>query len=227
MSDFDHLPDWEKLLAAERHLQQVVAGSVLVGGTPVALHALESVAGWQTNRIQRPVLIVGALDGILTGIRQLRRTMPLETEEVEGLRGPTLEEMARIKAWLLATRYTAGDYLDTVVLCERLGEAGVAKSFRGFRSLVPAGERQLGVVGSGGPPGDGLPFRSRSSRPCHLSWAASAVDGLEARRRTGSTLGRSTGASRPRGKRRPEVTAGLMGTRGPEMTAGMEREGLK
>jgi hypothetical protein len=31
-------------------------------------------------------------------------------------------EMARIKAWLLATRYTVRDYLDTVVLFERLGE---------------------------------------------------------------------------------------------------------
>jgi hypothetical protein len=31
--------------------------------------------------------------------------------------------MARIKAWLLVTRRTVRDYLDTVVLLERLGEA--------------------------------------------------------------------------------------------------------
>jgi hypothetical protein len=33
-----------------------------------------------------------------------------------GLRLPTLAEMARIKAWLLAIRFTVRDYLDTVVL---------------------------------------------------------------------------------------------------------------
>lgn len=50
-------------------------------------------------------------DGVPTGIRQLRRTAPLEVEEVEGLRVPTLPEMARIKAWLLATRNTVRDLL--------------------------------------------------------------------------------------------------------------------
>gem|GEM_PF-1522466 len=92
---------------------------------------LESAAGWQTERVARPVLILGRFDGILTGIRQLRRTRPLETEEIAGLRVPTLAEMARIKAWLLATRNTVRDYLDTVVLLERLGEDG------GRRALAP------------------------------------------------------------------------------------------
>jgi len=137
----DQRPDWECLLAAERHLQHLVPGAVLVGGTAAALHAgrrvsmdadhvvedlhprfdevlgaLKAVAGLETERIRRPVLILGQLDGILTGIRQLRRTRPLETEEVDGQRVPTLAEMARIKAWLLATRHTVRDYLDTVVL---------------------------------------------------------------------------------------------------------------
>ncbi|MFH1436897.1 MAG: hypothetical protein ABIJ56_14410, partial [Pseudomonadota bacterium] len=138
-------PDWERLLAAERHIQHLVSGSVLVGGTAAALHArhrrsldadhvlsdlrdrfdqvletLEAAAGWKTERIKRPVLILGRLEGIATGIRQLRRTRPLETQIVEGLRVPTLAEMARIKAWLLAVRHTVRDYLDTVVLLERL-----------------------------------------------------------------------------------------------------------
>jgi len=142
----DDLPEWERLLAAERHLQAIVPGTVLVGGTAAALHAghrksldgdhvledlrgrfdevlesLEAVAGWRTERLKRPAVILGRLDGIMTGIRQLRRTRPLETEVIAGLRVPTLAEMARIKAWLLVTRHTLRDYLDTIVLLERLG----------------------------------------------------------------------------------------------------------
>jgi len=154
------LPDWERLLAAERHLQALLPGSVLVGGTAAALHAshrrsfdgdhvipdlrerfdevlaaLEAAAGWQTDRVQRPVVILGRLDGVMTGIRQLRRTQPLETEVIEGLRVPTLAEMARIKAWLLATRSTVRDYLDTVVLLERLGEAATIAAFASFDKI--------------------------------------------------------------------------------------------
>ena len=83
----DDLPDWERLLAAERHVQALVPGTVLVGGTAAALHAghrrsldvdhvladlrtrfddvlaaLEAVAGWQTARAQRPVPILGRMD---------------------------------------------------------------------------------------------------------------------------------------------------------------------
>ncbi len=163
----DQLPDWERLLAAERHIQHLVSGAILVGGTAAAVHAghrvsldgdhvlddlrerfdevlatLEAVAGWQTERVQRPVLILGQLDGILTGIRQLRRTRPLETEHIAGLRVPTLAEMARIKAWLLATRYTVRDYLDVTVLFERLGEEGVVAALRPFDAIY----RQPGDV---------------------------------------------------------------------------------
>jgi hypothetical protein len=115
----EDLPEWERLLAAERHVQHLVPGSVLVGGAAAAFHAarrvsldgdhvledlrdrfddvlaaLEGAAGWQTERAQRPVLILGAMSGMLTGIRQLRRTRPLETEVVAGLRVPTLAEVA-------------------------------------------------------------------------------------------------------------------------------------
>jgi hypothetical protein len=154
--------EWEDLLAAERHLQALVPDSVLVGGTAAALHAghrisfdgdhvvadlrerfdevlgdLEAAAGWQTARVRRPVLILGQLDGVLTGIRQLRRVQPLETEEIAGLRVPTLAEMARVKAWLLATRFTTRDYLDAVVLFERLGEAGLGDALRRLDELYP------------------------------------------------------------------------------------------
>jgi hypothetical protein len=94
------------------------------------------------------VLILGAMAGMLTGIRQLRRTRPLETEVVAGLRVPTLAEMARIKAWLLATRHTVRDYLDTVVLFERLGEGGVIAALRPFDAIYrqPGGASPLAEV---------------------------------------------------------------------------------
>ncbi len=158
----EELPDWERLLSAERHLQSLVPGAVLVGGTAAALHAghrksldgdhvledlrprfdsvlaaLEGAAGWQTARLQRPVTILGRLDGIMTGLRQLRRAQPLETELVAGLRVPTLAEMARIKAWLLVTRHTVRDYLDTVVLLERLGDSAAPAALASFDELYP------------------------------------------------------------------------------------------
>ena len=160
----DELPDWERLLSAARHLQALVPGTVLVGGTAAALHAghrrsmdgahvlaalrgrfaevladLESAAGWRTARVPPPVLILGSLDGVLTGIRQLRRSAPLETEQREGLVVPTLAEMARVKAWLLTTRGTTRDYLDLVVLLERLGGEAAA-ALRPLDELYPQTE---------------------------------------------------------------------------------------
>lgn len=78
MSDLSSLPEWERLLATERHPQQLVPGSVLVGGTAAALHTghrrsldgdLEAAAGWATSRVQRPVAILGALSASLLRIR--------------------------------------------------------------------------------------------------------------------------------------------------------------
>jgi len=164
---------WERLLAAERHLQKLLPGTVLVGGTAAALHAghrtsedgdhvladlrdrfdevlaaLEAAAGWVTARVERPVLVLGSLDGVMTGIRQLRRTRPLETEIVAGLRVPTLAEMVRIKGWLLATRDTLRDYLDTVVLCERLGDGALRAAMREFDAIYrqPNGTSPLAEV---------------------------------------------------------------------------------
>lgn len=137
-------------------------GAVLVGGTAAALHVghrrsndgdhvlidlrdrfdevlaqLESAAGWTTERVRRPVLILGQLDGVLTGLRQLKRSKPLETEQRQGLTVPTLAEMARIKLWLLAIRDTVRDYLDAVVLLERLGSEPALQAVAGFDELYP------------------------------------------------------------------------------------------
>ena len=169
--DADAQEAWERLLAAERRLQGIVPEAVLVGGTAAALHAghrisldgdhvlgdlrerfpdvlkrLESTAGWKTERIQPPVLILGSLDGCLTGLRQQIRARPLEVERRRDLKVPTLPEMVRIKAWLCLTRNTTRDLLDTVALLETLGEARLADAFSSFDSIYERG------------PGGGLPL---------------------------------------------------------------------
>jgi hypothetical protein len=144
-------PDFAEVIAAAAHLQELLGDAVLVGGTAAAQHAghrisfdadhvlpdlrdrfdtlldaLEATDGWATARVRRPVLILGRLDGIETGIRQLLRRRPLEIEEIEvggkTLRIPTLEEMARIKAWLVLRRNALRDHLDLVALADRLGD---------------------------------------------------------------------------------------------------------
>jgi hypothetical protein len=143
--------DLRAVLEAAVRLQELVPDAVLVGGTAAALHAghrqsldddhvvadlrerydevlavLEQTDGWVTARVKRPVLILGRLDGIETGIRNLIRQRPLEVEEVtigeRTLRVPTLPEVTRIKAWLCLMRNATRDYLDFAALADRLGD---------------------------------------------------------------------------------------------------------
>jgi hypothetical protein len=144
-------PDFADVLAAAAHFQELFDDAVLVGGTAAARHAqhrvsfdadhvltdlrdrfdalldaLEATDGWATARVRRPVMILGRLDGIETGVRQLIRRRPLEVEQiaVDGrpLRIPTLDEMARIKGWLVLRRNAVRDHLDLVALAARLGD---------------------------------------------------------------------------------------------------------
>jgi len=160
------LPEWDALLSSAAHLREILPEAVLVGGTAAAIYAhhrvsidhdhtlgdlrsrfdevlaqLESVAGWRTARVRRPVLILSSLDGIETGIRQLVREEPLETEEVdvagEKLLLPSKAEMLRIKAVLILKRNATRDYLDTVAMSELLGEAGTLAALRDFDRLYP------------------------------------------------------------------------------------------
>ncbi len=72
------------------------------------LERLESLAGWKTKRRIRPLAILGNLDGVDTGLRNLQRAVPLETVDYQTpfgrLRLPTLREMLRIKAFLILDR---------------------------------------------------------------------------------------------------------------------------
>ena len=160
------LPDWEALLSSAAHLQRIVPEAVLVGETAVASFAhhrvsmdhdhtltdlrtrfddvlakLESVAGWKTARVKRPVLILGSLDGIETGVRQLIRETPLETETVEisgeRLTVPTRAEMLRIKAVLIVRRNATRDYLDFVAMSELIGRDATVSALDRFDSLYP------------------------------------------------------------------------------------------
>lgn len=90
------------------------------------LRDLEETDGWITARVQRPVLILGSLDGVETGVRNLLRRKPLEIEVHNTTHGPvrvpTLSELLRIKGWLVLMRNATRDYLDLVALAERLGD---------------------------------------------------------------------------------------------------------
>ena len=161
-----NLPEWEQLLSAAAHLQEILPDATLVGGTAVAIFAqhrlsrdadhvlpdlrdkfdevlaqLESVAGWRTARVQRPVLILGSLDGIETGVRQMIREQPLETQEVSignvRVVVPTEEELLRIKAVLILKRNATRDYLDFAALAERIGPDRVKRALATLDQLYP------------------------------------------------------------------------------------------
>jgi hypothetical protein len=168
------LPDWELVLSSAARLQRILPDAVLVGGTASAIHAehrfsrdadhvltdlrrrfedvlkqLESVAGWKTARVQRPVQILGSLDGIETGVRQLIRDEPLETMVVsyhgERITVPTESEILRIKGVLILKRNATRDYLDFVALADHMGDESVALALQSFDRLYPqaSGESPL------------------------------------------------------------------------------------
>lgn len=152
MSD-DQSATLERVLASAAQLQRTVPDAVLVGGAAAALYAghrdsfdhdhvlsdlanrydqileaIEATDGWITSvRASRPPLtLLGRLGGIEAGLRQLRRTRPLEVTEVTiaghgEVRVPTLTEILRIKAYLIVQRNQVRDYLDTVALADRIG----------------------------------------------------------------------------------------------------------
>jgi hypothetical protein len=147
----DRDPRFVALLESAAHLQRLVPGAVLVGGTAAILYAdhressdhdhvvadladrfemvLEAVEqdeGWATNRVTPGKVILGNLDGIEAGVRQMIRKVPLEVAMVTLPSGaevtvPTVEETLRIKAFLVVRRNQTRDYLDLAALSEHLG----------------------------------------------------------------------------------------------------------
>ena len=143
----------ERVLRSAARLQELVPDAVLVGGSAAALYAhhresfdhdhvltdlanryaqvldaVEASDGWATSvrASKPPMTILGSLDGVEAGLRQLRRTKPLETTECEidadtRVVVPTVEEMLRVKAYLIVQRNYVRDYLDVVGLADVIG----------------------------------------------------------------------------------------------------------
>jgi hypothetical protein len=143
-------------------LQKLVPGAVLVGGTAAILYAdhrestdhdhvvadladrfemvleaIEGDEGWATNRVSPGKVILGNLDGIETGVRQMIRKAPLEVSAFTVPSGgevtaPTVEETLRVKAFLAVRRNQTRDYLDLAALSEHLGVERAAEILAGI-----------------------------------------------------------------------------------------------
>jgi hypothetical protein len=154
-------PSLEQVLQKAAQLQALVPGAVLVGGSAAALHAhhrqsldhdhvvadladrfdsilehLEALGDWSTAKAQPGKIILSELGGIETGVRQLQRSRPLESTEID-VRGerlviPTAAEILRIKAWLALNRNQTRDYLDIAALADRVGLDEAADVLRGI-----------------------------------------------------------------------------------------------
>ena len=148
----DVSPTLQRVLASAARLQEVIPDAVLVGGTAAALHAghrdsfdhdhvladligryetvleaVEATEGWATSvrASKPPFTIMGSLGGVEAGLRQMRRSRPLETCEVDVGGGavvvaPTASEALRVKSFLVVQRNVVRDYLDVVALAEHL-----------------------------------------------------------------------------------------------------------
>jgi len=147
----DRDPRFVALMESAAHLQRLVPDAVMVGGAAAILYAehresrdhdhvvadladrfemvLEAVEddeGWATNRVTPGKVILGNLDGIEAGVRQMIRKTPLEVTAVSVPSGgevtvPTIEEALRIKAFLVVRRNQTRDYLDLAALADCLG----------------------------------------------------------------------------------------------------------
>jgi hypothetical protein len=141
------------VLQSAARLQALVPDAILVGGSAAAwyaghresfdhdhvladlvgrygqvLEAVEASEGWATSvrASSPPLTILGSLDGIEAGLRQMRRVRPLETtyaviDDTTRVILPTIDEMLRVKAYLIVQRNVVRDYLDVVALTEEVG----------------------------------------------------------------------------------------------------------
>lgn len=164
---------WQMVLNAAVASQQIIPEAIAVGGTAAALYAhhrlsvdtdhlllnlkdrfdavrelLEETEKWKTARVQSPVLILGALQGVEIGFRQSRRSSPIETKLLEtpsgSLRVPTLDELIGMKAYLAYSRRATRDFLDFAALSALVAKEEVLATL--LRSQQRYGELQMKSV---------------------------------------------------------------------------------
>src|SRR5690606_6414772 len=171
-------PDLERVLESAARLQQLIPDAVLVGGSAAAWHAghrisfdhdhvlsdlsqrfdavleaLEADPEFVLNRAAHGKIILGELGGIETGIRQLIRTVPLETERITLPSGqevvvPTIAAALRIKSYLALERNQTRDYLDIAALASTMGIDAAAYVLRDSDRFYADRERGEDAVSS-------------------------------------------------------------------------------
>ena len=86
-------------------------------------------------------MILGSLDGVQTGARQLRPSRPLETTVMHlgehDVSIPTLPEVLRINSFLCVERNAARDYLDLAALASHMGIEAAAQALWSMDELYP------------------------------------------------------------------------------------------
>jgi hypothetical protein len=166
--------EWSAILKAGVQAQRLVPGAICVGGTAAALYAghrishdtdhvlstlrdrfqevraqLETRPEWKTARVNPPVLILGSIENVEVGFRQLKRTQLIETQIVQTEAGPltvpTLDEMICMKAFLAYDRNATRDYLDFAALSECASQDVVLSSL--LKLDARYGELQTASVG--------------------------------------------------------------------------------
>jgi len=139
-----------KVLEQAARLQKLIPDAILVGGSAVYVYAehrysldhdhiigdleerfdlildsLEREGDWITNRVVYGKIILGELGGIEAGIRQLIRKKALDFQKIKIgdslINVPTMEEITRIKAFLIVKRNQMRDYLDFAALSDKSG----------------------------------------------------------------------------------------------------------
>ena len=165
-----------RIIRAGARANREVPGAVALGGTVCAMYArhrlsqdidfavgdlrerfdqvrehLRAVDGWTESSARPPVLILGALDGVEIGFRQLRRATPLETLTVQTDAGPmivpTLDELLRIKAFLAYDRNVLRDFVDFAELSVLLPDAAVVDALADLDARFSSEKQPSVIVG--------------------------------------------------------------------------------
>lgn len=167
-------PGLEGVVRAGVRAGREVPGAVALGGTICAMYAnhrlsfdidfvvsdlreryeqvrehMLEVPGWSEADAKPPVLLLGSLDGVDVGFRQLRRNTPIETTTMATASGPltipTLEELIRTKAFLLYQRHYTRDFVDFAALSLLVPDPVVVESLAGLDQKF-AWEKQPSVA---------------------------------------------------------------------------------